>query len=616
MQITNKDRPVPHLESDNYPPPAAKAEQGQGQVKDLRVAPTAVDGQVVASPGGAVTSTGQTLDPATSDLTALFRQQFADAAADPQAFHAMMKQVYGQGYDAGKAEQFRQQALKGDFSFLPDIQFVPGEDLQYGNAAYNAAEGVIYVNQDFANNPKGVASAVLEEIGHHLDTQLNKSDTVGDEGELFRRILSGEKLSAADITAIRAENDQRTIRVDGKEVQVEFNFFADVGKAFSNVGKAIVKAVTHVGESIVSLPKRIGDAIKVEPSGNVLTDIWNGIKAPFKAVGEVIKTAVSVPVAVLTIPLSIAGESLKLVGKVIDPLIPQGVKDWLGEAGKKVGNALGEVAEVLAPVLAPIFAVYDFVMAPFRDILGPITEPFGDAITELTGHLPQPLKGVGHFVGDIVGDPATWVEVLLTAGIATGVRATIAKGLGKTVMRETGEAAAKAAAKKAIAKSATQRAVSKGAQEAAEKAAMEAAEQLARKGAKASLKKTGMGWKAATREANKKAAVAAAGRELGEETAQKVMQEAAEKALKEAAEQGSKKAILHAGTIADDTIRGMTKELKAARRASDAAQVAVKNAERKASKDAAKRHAGDFTDAAKQATKQADDAAKAAKRQG
>src|SRR6185503_1007552 len=105
---------------------------------------------------------------------------------------------------------------------LPPVQFVSRETLQGGNGAYNQADGVIYIAEDLKNDPAKMQSVFIEEAGAHLDAMLNKSDTAGDEGELFRRLMSGEKLSSTEIAAIRAENDHGVITVNGKKVEVEF----------------------------------------------------------------------------------------------------------------------------------------------------------------------------------------------------------------------------------------------------------------------------------------------------------------------------------------------------------------------------------------------------------
>src|SRR4051812_32963869 len=46
-------------------------------------------------------------------IQSTFKEQFGEYAADPQKFHSLMREVYGDSYDVGKTEQFRQSALRG-----------------------------------------------------------------------------------------------------------------------------------------------------------------------------------------------------------------------------------------------------------------------------------------------------------------------------------------------------------------------------------------------------------------------------------------------------------------------------------------------------------------------
>jgi hypothetical protein len=206
-----------------------------------------------------------------SQATAAFQKEFGDLAQDKEAFHALMKQVYGENYDAGKAEQYRQMALKGDYSFLPPVRFVSREELAGGNGAYNSEDGVIYLAEDLKGNPALMQQTFVEEAGHHLDAMLNTSDSAGDEGELFRRLMSGEKLTDGQIAEIRAENDHGTIIVDGKKVEVEFWGFGDlvdaVGDAASAVGDAVSGAVNAVGDAVSEVVDGVGDAIGMFADG-------------------------------------------------------------------------------------------------------------------------------------------------------------------------------------------------------------------------------------------------------------------------------------------------------------------------------------------------------------
>jgi hypothetical protein len=198
--------------------------------------------------------------------------------------------VYGDNYDKGMAEQFRQQALAGDFSFLPDVKFVDANTLQGNNGAYNAEEGVVYINKDLAaSDPAKAAQTFVEEAGHHLDAKLNTADTQGDEGEMFRRVLGGEQLSQQQINEIRSDDDHGTITVDGKQVQVEFwNPFKAIGDAAKAVGGAIADGAKAVGEAIVDGAKAVGNAVVDVGKGiyNGVKDVGAGIWGAAKDIGH------------------------------------------------------------------------------------------------------------------------------------------------------------------------------------------------------------------------------------------------------------------------------------------------------------------------------------------
>jgi hypothetical protein len=198
---------------------------------------------------------------AAPDVQSTFRRQFGELAADKKQFHDTMKNVFGEGYDATKAEQFRQQAQAGNFDWLPPVKLVSAETLGGANGAYDAESGTVLLNESL--DPSLAASTFVEEAGHHLDTQLNSKDSAGDEGELFRRVLSGEKLSSAQVAEIRAENDKGIVYVDGKAKEVEFwNPFKAIGNAAKAVGNAIGSAAKAVGNAVGSAAKAVGNVVK------------------------------------------------------------------------------------------------------------------------------------------------------------------------------------------------------------------------------------------------------------------------------------------------------------------------------------------------------------------
>jgi hypothetical protein len=232
----------------------------------------------MATASAGSTARSQSTNP--EQLQSAFKEEFAAKAANKPEFDAFMQQVFGDNYDKGKAEQFRQQALAGDFSFLPQVRYVDAATLHGANGAYSAAEGVVYINKDMAaSDPAKAAQTFVEEAGHHLDAQLNTVDAQGDEGEMFRRVLSGENLSAQQIADIRADDDHGTITVDGKQVQVEFwDPFGAIGDAAKAVGGAIADGAKAVGNAVADGAKAVGNAV-VDGAKAVGNAVVSGAKA-------------------------------------------------------------------------------------------------------------------------------------------------------------------------------------------------------------------------------------------------------------------------------------------------------------------------------------------------
>jgi len=111
----------------------------------------------------------------------------------------------------------------GEFGGLPPIVLLSAADINGAMGAYAISTGTIYLNADWlAGASKEQVIAVLtEELGHHLDGILIPVDTAGDEGEYLARLLAGEKLAAAKLPALRKQDDQTQIVVNGKSITAE-----------------------------------------------------------------------------------------------------------------------------------------------------------------------------------------------------------------------------------------------------------------------------------------------------------------------------------------------------------------------------------------------------------
>lgn len=249
----------------------------------VRTAEPAKKAEVLPRPTGEATarkagfSTVSEFSRPKTDIQSEFRREFGALASDKKQFHDTMRTVFGDGYNAVQAEQYRQKALAGDFSWLPPVKQVPAGQLNGANGAYDAESGTVYINQDL--DPALAASTYVEEAGHHLDTKLNAKDSAGDEGELFRRILSGEKLTPAQVAEIRAENDKGIIYVDGKAKEVEFwNPLKAIGNAAKAVGGAVVGAAKAVGGAVVDAAKAVGGAVGTAAKAVGSAAKWVGVR--------------------------------------------------------------------------------------------------------------------------------------------------------------------------------------------------------------------------------------------------------------------------------------------------------------------------------------------------
>jgi hypothetical protein len=128
----------------------------------------------------------------------LFQQQFGALSADKQRFHEAMRGSFGARYDARKAERYRQQALAGDFGWLPPVRWVDPEILDGARGAYYPEFGTVFLNRALQHSPTLAAATFSEEAGHMLDALLNPEDAPGPRGALFQRMLGGDESTHAE----------------------------------------------------------------------------------------------------------------------------------------------------------------------------------------------------------------------------------------------------------------------------------------------------------------------------------------------------------------------------------------------------------------------------------
>lgn len=360
---------------------------------------------------------------AAHQVTTQFQQQFGSLAQSPSKFHATMSKVFGNSYDYAKAEGFRAAAKNGDFSWLPKIKFVdPKSFPDGGKGAYSASQKTVYLNKELLNNPAMAQKVATEEIGHHLDAQINKRDTPGDEGALFQRVLSGEKLSESQVATLRRENDHGHINVNGQKVAVEFGLFKKIKKGFKKVTgavKNVVKKVAdpvkkavsgaigfakNVGKKVIGGVKKLaGGAIGlVKKAGSA---VWNGVKKVGGAVINGVKKAGSA-----------VWNGIKKVGSTIAKGA-KGVWNGIKKVASQIGKALGPVMNVLSKFGPAIGAV-----------LSVIAPPLGAAVTALSKVASFAKAGIS-LVGGKLGGAAGAIKNFIGGNVLGPVKHLVGKAI-------------------------------------------------------------------------------------------------------------------------------------------------------------------------------------------
>ncbi|MEG4575865.1 hypothetical protein QUA56_24820 [Microcoleus sp. N3A4] len=162
--------------------------------------------------------TGQAMSEVYGDLSKF--------AAGPD-FAAKLNVAFGENWDAAAAKALAEEWFQGDFSDIPRVKVVSSAEIGRANGAFAAATDTIYLSKEFLTengaNPAAVADVLLEEIGHSVDARLNVTDSPGDEGAIFSRVVQGKVLSQGELQALKSEDDTATVALGGEDTTIEMN---------------------------------------------------------------------------------------------------------------------------------------------------------------------------------------------------------------------------------------------------------------------------------------------------------------------------------------------------------------------------------------------------------
>jgi len=163
----------------------------------------------------------------TLDLAKDLAQTKLQSFAQSQDFENSMALAFGQGRSV---DNLRSIWLTGKISF-PAIEIRTKTELGGAYGAFSQDTGKIYLSQELINNSSIdlVLSVLLGEYGHYVDTQLNTTDSLGDEGAIFSSLVQGKTFESEQLQQLQAKDDTAVITLNGQEIQIEQASISDSG---------------------------------------------------------------------------------------------------------------------------------------------------------------------------------------------------------------------------------------------------------------------------------------------------------------------------------------------------------------------------------------------------
>ncbi|MCL1471938.1 VWD domain-containing protein [Argonema antarcticum] len=228
-------------------------------------------------------------------------QNYLRSLATSPDFVTKMQVAFGNGFDLQKVEELAASWGKGDFGNFPQIEMRDAAEINGARGAFAAATNTIYLSREFAIESEGnvdaIASVLLEEYGHYIDSQINAIDAAGDEGEIFAALAQGKVLNESELAALKGEDDSAIVVLDGEEVRIEqaemtsqtdkLNFFAgkigNWGGGSSGLEEDLFKPIeiSAPGGTVDNLFAKFDWDLKSELKGSVFVTPGNFGEAKF-----------------------------------------------------------------------------------------------------------------------------------------------------------------------------------------------------------------------------------------------------------------------------------------------------------------------------------------------
>jgi hypothetical protein len=231
-------------------------------------------------------ATDADLLPSLEQSLTLARSQLQKFANDDR-FQQQLTIAFG---DRADLKSLQSDWQSGDFSILSGLEILPGANLGNAKGAYGTTTDRIYLSQDCLranqNNPQALASVLLEEAGHRIDARFNPTDSPGDEGKLFARIVQNISITDVQLQQLKTEDDRVTITLgNGSQISVEQasnylgNNLKDLKSGLDQALDTLQQAVN--GQALGNSLPLLGDKLKDNPAAQFIAKLKTEIDNQF-----------------------------------------------------------------------------------------------------------------------------------------------------------------------------------------------------------------------------------------------------------------------------------------------------------------------------------------------
>ena len=155
----------------------------------------------------------------------LIREKFSNFITNPNA-NDWLGIAYGDNYQINLAQSLLQSQINDGFKDV-QISVINSEILGNANGAYAESINTIFLGNEFinSNSTEVIAQVITEEFGHFLDAQINETDSQGDEGEIFAKLVFNQSLTPEELNSLKAENDHGIIQFNDHFINIEKSAF-------------------------------------------------------------------------------------------------------------------------------------------------------------------------------------------------------------------------------------------------------------------------------------------------------------------------------------------------------------------------------------------------------